>query len=170
MVRVYTTRAKKSSVFLCFFIKIFSGFSIPRVVNVFIPVFSRVCGIFYEIVSTDSRNRFSRKFRSKNDHPVGFAGWSQGGFSVLGILPDGARALRSKARRQAARALIANADAPVRQLLIPLLPASAVPASCSLPPEAAPRPAARSPRIAGSPPPASCESAPAARAGCSAPR
>ena len=25
------------------------------------------------------RNRFSRKFRSKNDHPVGFAGWSQEG-------------------------------------------------------------------------------------------
>jgi hypothetical protein len=97
MVRVYTTRAKKTSVFLCFFIKIFSGFSIPHVVTVFIPVFSRVCGIFYEIVSTDSRNRFSRKFRSKNDHPVGFAGWSQGGFSVFGILPDGARAFGENA-------------------------------------------------------------------------
>lgn len=103
MVRVYTTRAKKSSVFLCFFIKIFSGFSIPRVVNVFIPVFSRVCGIFCENVSTDSRNRFSRKFRSKNDHPVGFAGWSQGGFSVLGILPDGARAFGENAPTNAQR-------------------------------------------------------------------
>lgn len=50
MVRVYTTRAKKSSVFLCFFIKNFSGFSISRVVTVSIPVFSRVCGIFYENV------------------------------------------------------------------------------------------------------------------------
>jgi hypothetical protein len=64
MVRVYTTRAKKSSVFLCFFIKNFSGFSIPRVVNVFIPVFSRVCGIFYEIVSAGN---FGQKTTIQSD-------------------------------------------------------------------------------------------------------
>jgi hypothetical protein len=71
MVRVYTTCAKKSSVFLCFFIKIFSGFSIPRVVNVFIPVFSRVCGIFYENVSHAceivSAGNFGQKMTIQSD-------------------------------------------------------------------------------------------------------
>ena len=114
MVRVYTTRAKKSSVFLCFFIKNFSGFSIPRVVNVFIPVFSRVCGIFYENVSHACEIVSAGNFGQKTTIQSDLLDGRRRGFSVFRILPDGARALRSKARRQAARALITNADAPVR--------------------------------------------------------
>ena len=141
MVRVYTTRAKKSSVFLCFFIKIFSGFSIPRVVTVSIPVFSRVCGFFSRKRFSCFRNRFSRKFRSKNDHPVGFAGWSQGGFSIFSDFAGRCAGIRRKRAYQMLSVLISPHA--VHQLFIPFLPASAALASCFPPPEAAPRPAAR---------------------------
>ena len=106
MVRVYTTCAKKSSAFLCFFIKKFSGFSIPRVVNVFIPVFSRACGIFYENVSHACEIVSAGNFGQKTTIQSNLLDGRRRGFSVFRILPDGARALRSKARRQAARALI----------------------------------------------------------------
>ena len=97
MVRVYTTRAKKSSVFLCFFIKIFSGFSIHRVVTVSIPVFSRVCGFFHENVSPAfeivSEGNFGQKMTIQSDLLDG----RKGDLQFFRILSDGARAFGENA-------------------------------------------------------------------------
>lgn len=98
MVRAYTTRAKKSSVFLCFFIKIFSGFSIPRVVNVFIPVFSRVCGIFYENVSHACEIVSAGNFGQKTTIQSDLLDGRRGDFRFLGFCRT-VRGHSAKARR-----------------------------------------------------------------------